>query len=186
LRLRAKATGAVSARNSPIWKAISGTLAVVKQLADPGGCRFFSARWKEAANEKQGGWMKQALRTSADRKTVILLADDDAMCLDVGARMLQHLGFRVLQAEDGREAVETFKKHREAIDLVILDMQMPHSGACAFDQIKRLDPGARIIVASGYSEDHMIRELMEKGCRSFIQKPFSIEKLSREIQKAMV
>jgi CheY-like chemotaxis protein len=129
--------------------------------------------------------MKKALKTFADRKPVALLADDDAVCLDVGVRMLQHLGFRVLQAGDGREALETFKKHQGSIDLVILDMQMPYSGAYAFNQIKALDPSARIIVASGYSEDHLIGELMGKGCRRFIQKPFSIEKLSREIEKAM-
>jgi len=129
--------------------------------------------------------MKQSPAIYAERKLVVLLADDDDMCLEVCARMLQRLGIDVLQARDGREAVDIYRNNKDVIDLVILDMQMPHNGAMAFEKIRALHVEVKIIVASGYVEEDLIGELLAKGCRGFIQKPFGIEKLAREIQKTI-
>ena len=112
---------------------------------------------------------------------VILFADDDPACLDVGVKMLQGLGYKVLDAKDGLEAIEVFKSNQSEVDLVILDMNMPHNGGSTFDQLKKIDEDVKVIIASGYAESQRIREMMEQGCYGFIQKPFSLNVLSQKI-----
>jgi len=72
------------------------------------------------------------------RQPVVLIADDDDLCLDVGVKMLQKLGYKVIGAQDGKEALEVFKNNQAVVDLVILDMKMPHNGAATFEQLKKL------------------------------------------------
>ena len=69
-----------------------------------------------------------------DRQPVILLADDDKVCLNVSVQILQRLDCTVLEARDGKEAIEVYKNNQEKIDLVILDMVMPHNGGRTFEQ----------------------------------------------------
>ena len=66
------------------------------------------------------------------RQPVILFADDDALCLDIGVKILQKLGYKVLEARDGREAVEVFLNNQSEVNLVILDMKMPYNGVPPF------------------------------------------------------
>ena len=61
-------------------------------------------------------------KTQCDQQSVVLFADDDELCLDVGVKMLQKLGYIVLDASDGKKAIEVFKKNQNKVDLVILDM----------------------------------------------------------------
>jgi two-component system cell cycle sensor histidine kinase/response regulator CckA len=115
------------------------------------------------------------------RQPVILIADDDAICLDVGSKMLQKLGYIVLGARDGQEAISIFKKNQSKVDVVILDMKMPHNGGITFFHLKKIDANVKVIIASGYAKDQQIRDMMAQGCRGFIQKPFSINELSQKI-----
>ena len=112
----------------------------------------------------------------------ILLVDDETLVLEVGANMLSALGYTVIAAEGGRKAVKTFAEQRDRIDLVILDMIMPDiSGGTAFDRIREIDPDVAVLLSSGYSIDGKASEIMERGCNGFIQKPYSIERLSEKI-----
>ena len=119
------------------------------------------------------------------RQPVVLIADDDSLCLDVGMKMLQKLGCRVLDAKDGKEAIEVFTKNQGVIDLVILDMKMPYNGADTFEKLKELNSEVKVLVASGFTEDQCIAQMKAQGCHGFIQKPFSIELLSEQIASAL-
>jgi CheY-like chemotaxis protein len=119
------------------------------------------------------------------RKPVILFADDDELCLDVGVQILQKLGYSVLRARDGQEALEVFENNKNTVDLVILDMRMPYNGGRAFDQLKQIKSDVKVLIASGYTEDQQIREMFKQGCIGFIQKPFSVNLLSDKIIKAL-
>ena len=119
------------------------------------------------------------------RKPVILFADDDELCLDVGVKILQKLGYSVLEARDGQEALEVFENNKNTVDLVILDMRMPYNGGRAFDQLKQIKSDVKVLIASGYTEDQQIRDMYEQGCIGFIQKPFSVNLLSDKILKAL-
>jgi two-component system cell cycle sensor histidine kinase/response regulator CckA len=116
---------------------------------------------------------------------VILFADDDKICLDVSVQMLQKLGYTVLEAKDGKEAIEVYKNNQDKVDLVILDMKMPHNGGHTFEQLKKMNADLKIILTSGYSEDYGIRELVKQGCDGFLQKPFGAKILSQKIMDAL-
>ena len=125
--------------------------------------------------------MQTDKKENDERQPVILFADDDAICLDVGVKMLQKLGYIVLEARDGKEAIEVFLKNQSEVNLVILDMKMPYNGGTTFLQLKKINADVKVLIASGYAKDQQIREMMEQGCSGFILKPFRIEVLSQKI-----
>ena len=116
----------------------------------------------------------------------ILLVDDEAMILEIGEQLLAKLGYRVLTAASGKEALQRFKSASENIDLVILDLIMPgFSGGETFDALYAIDPAVRVLLSSGYSVDGEAEAILQRGCRGFIQKPFSISRLSRKIREVL-
>ena len=123
----------------------------------------------------------QNKKENDERQPVILYADDDAICLEVGVKILETLGYKVLEARDGREAIEVFLNNQSEVNLVILDMRMPYNGGTAFFQLKKISDNVKVLIASGYAKDEKIKEMMEQGCCGFIQKPFSINALSQKI-----
>ena len=129
--------------------------------------------------------MQPDKKENDERKPVILFADDDPVCLDVGIRMLQKLGYIVLDARDGQEAISIFKNSQIDVDLVILDMKMPYNGGTTFFQLKKINVNVKVLIASGYAKDQQIKEMMEHGCRGFIQKPFGINALSEKIMNVL-
>ncbi|MFH1673618.1 MAG: response regulator [Pseudomonadota bacterium] len=119
-------------------------------------------------------------------RETILIVDDEAMILDIGTEMLKELGYTVLNAKSGTEAVEIYEANKNEIDLVILDMVMPGmGGGLTYDKIKEINPDARVLLSSGYSLDGQAREILERGCNGFMQKPFNINELSRKIREIL-
>ena len=116
----------------------------------------------------------------------ILLVEDEEMVVAVGQAMLEKLGYRVIVARDGKQAVDAVKKKGDEIDLVILDLIMPVMGGDkAFDLIREIQPAMPVILSSGYSLDGQANAIVQKGCNEFIQKPFNISKLSQIVRKIL-
>ncbi|MBW2107385.1 MAG: PAS domain S-box protein, partial [Deltaproteobacteria bacterium] len=114
---------------------------------------------------------------------VILLVDDEPTVLDVGAKLLNKLGYTVLTASSGRDALNLYQEKDDEVDLILLDMVMPDmGGAETFDGIKKINPSAKVLLASGYAQDGRAGEILKRGCNGFIQKPFSIQELSETIK----
>jgi PAS domain S-box-containing protein len=114
----------------------------------------------------------------------ILLIDDEEMIIEIGGEILQALGYTVLAARSGHEAIELFREHKDEIDIVILDMIMPGiSGAETYDRIKALDNKVKVILSSGYSLHGDAAQILKHGCNGFIQKPFDIMTLSKKIRE---
>ena len=112
----------------------------------------------------------------------ILLVDDEAMIIEVGKRMIEKLGYEVFVAKSGMEAIEIYHRERERIDLVILDMIMPNmSGSEAYDRLRSINPGIKVLLSSGYSINGEATEILNRGCNGFIQKPFNLTALSQKI-----
>jgi two-component system cell cycle sensor histidine kinase/response regulator CckA len=119
------------------------------------------------------------------RETVLLVDDEDVVA-DVGDQMLRKLGYEVLVARSGKEAIEYYEPKRDKIDMVILDMIMPGmNGGEVYDRIKEINPHAKILLSSGYSIDGQAADILKRGCDGFIQKPFSMEVLSGRIRKVL-
>lgn len=114
----------------------------------------------------------------------ILLVDDEETIRALGKEILTTFGFSVLTAEDGREALEIFSKKPDQIDLVILDLMMPHmDGADCFRELKRIKPDIKVIMSSGYNEQEISQRFVGKGLAGFLQKPYQIQRLMDMIRK---
>jgi CheY-like chemotaxis protein len=113
----------------------------------------------------------------------VQLVDDEDMIVDVGTRMLEKLGYKVFTARDGREAITVFQKHKETIDVIVLDMIMPQMGGGeTFDRIKKIKPDVKVLLSSGYSINGQASEILSRGCDGFIQKPFNLQNLSQSLR----
>ena len=112
----------------------------------------------------------------------VLLVDDEEIVLGVGKQMLERLGYSVLTARSGQEAVDVYKNEPDAIDLVLLDMIMPGMEAGdTYDQLKAVNPAIKVILSSGYSLDQNASAIIDRGCNGFIQKPFNMKILEEKI-----
>ena len=119
-------------------------------------------------------------------KGSILLVDDEEMVLEAGKEQLNHLGYEVLLAENGQEALELYKKNQDKIDLVLLDMVMPvMGGGEAFDRMKEINTNVKVLLSSGYSLEGKAKEILKRGCDAFIQKPFKLEQLSQKLREIL-
>ena len=119
-------------------------------------------------------------------KGTVLLVDDEEIVLDAGEQMLRKLGYEVLLAKSGQEALELYKKNQDRIDLVLLDMVMPGvGGGKTYDRLKEINPKIKVLLSSGYSIDGQAKEIMKRGCDGFIQKPFNLGQLSQSIRKIL-
>jgi len=116
----------------------------------------------------------------------VLLVDDEEMIIDVGRSMLEKLGYRVYTATNGQDALDTYGKRMKKIDIIILDMVMPGiGGGETFNQLKALDGDVKVLLSSGYSINGQAAEIIARGCKGFIQKPFSLTELSIKVQEVM-
>ncbi len=135
------------------------------------------------ASEKKLENAKVKSETIVKGSGTIFLVDDEKMILDVGKDLLEFLGYQVYTSDKGTEAISIFEKHRDHIDLIILDMIMPGmNGGEVYDRIKHIDPQMKVLLSSGYSIDGKATEILNRGCRGFIQKPFNLEQLSRKVK----
>jgi CheY-like chemotaxis protein len=116
----------------------------------------------------------------------ILLVDDEEAILKVGKEILEALGYSVITASGGQEAVEVYRVGPQEIALVVLDMIMPDlEGGRTFDELKSVNPGVKVILSSGYSLNEEAEGIMQRGCKAFMQKPFNVYALSRTIREVI-
>jgi len=116
----------------------------------------------------------------------ILLVDDEDSVMEVTAQMIERLGYTVIRARSGREAIERFRENYDRVSLVLLDMIMPEMGGGeVFDELKRISRHVKVLLASGYSMQGQAREIINRGCIGFIQKPFNMEDLSSKLRSVL-
>ncbi|MCG3119641.1 MAG: Sensor histidine kinase RcsC [bacterium] len=116
----------------------------------------------------------------------ILLIDDERVILDVASRILKRLGYVVLQAENGEEALRLFSERHHEIALVILDMVMPRlSGREVFRRLQAINPEVRVLLSSGYSADGDAQAILHEGIIGFVQKPYIMNELAQAVKHAL-
>ncbi|MHC4457989.1 MAG: response regulator [Planctomycetota bacterium] len=120
-----------------------------------------------------------------DTETV-LLVDDEDFVIDIAHEILKTLGYKVLLAKGGKEAIEVYQKNQNNIDLVILDMIMPGTGGGeVFDAIRENNPVEKVLLTSGYDVNGQAKTILERGCNGFIQKPFNLKELSMKMREIL-
>jgi two-component system cell cycle sensor histidine kinase/response regulator CckA len=116
----------------------------------------------------------------------ILVVDDEKCNIAVTKEILESLGYRVMIAGCGQEAIALYMEKGQEINLVILDLIMPGmGGGKAFEALRNINPDLKVILSSGYSVDGEARRIMEKGCNGFLQKPFRIADISQKVREVL-
>ncbi len=116
----------------------------------------------------------------------VLVVDDEEAIRSLARDALEGEGWRVLLAEDGEKALEIFRGHKGEIALVLLDLVMPKLGGReVFLKLKELEPGVRVLVASGYSQEGKAQEVLASGAVGFIAKPFRVRALIQKVRQGL-
>jgi len=116
----------------------------------------------------------------------ILIVDDEELVRGLGERLLANAGYTVLTASNGREALEVFQRDRERIALVILDLIMPEMGGRqCLEELLKLDPKAKVVVASGYSADGRSGETALIGAKGFMSKPYDMRHVLQVVRDVL-
>lgn len=119
--------------------------------------------------------------------STLLIIDDDAGVREVVVTILEADGFVVHQAENGEAGVEQFRQHKDAIDLVLLDMKMPGlSGDETLHLLREIQPTLKVIVSSGYTEREIDAYLQNAEVMAFLPKPFTLKQLVATVHSALI
>jgi len=114
----------------------------------------------------------------------ILVVDDEYIIQVMTRSMLENLGYSVVVANNGKEAVDLYKNQQDEIDLVITDMIMPEmNGKECYYKLRQIDPNVKVILVSGFTEENDINELIKDGLKGFMKKPFHTADISAMIHK---
>jgi len=139
---------------------------------------FPSSDKKAEEKKKQVSFMK-------DNET-ILVVDDEENVRTLAKRQLESLGYKTLLARDGNEAIKIYNDYENTIDLVLLDIIMPElGGRKTFYKLKEKNPDIKVLLMSGFSQDAKATEILDEGGRGFVQKPFSLQTLSKAIHNSL-
>jgi two-component system, cell cycle sensor histidine kinase and response regulator CckA len=170
---------------SAVLGIIKGQQGSIKIKSEPGSGTVFSLLLPASDKtplsvlslDKQSDWHGSG---------TVLLVDDEAAVRSVGRDMLRVLGFQVLTAKDGLQAIELYRAHCGMIRFVLLDLTMPQlDGEQTFRELKRIDPGAQVIISSGFSEIDVTQRFADAELLGFIQKPYRLSEL-REALRGML
>ena len=119
-------------------------------------------------------------------KPTILVVDDEYNIRNMMKEIMEMSGLKVFTAGNGKDGVEMFKKYRDDIDLIIMDMVMPiMDGREAFSEIRRIDPGQKIFIISGYSQREDLEDMLEKGAVGFLRKPFQVKEIVSKVKEIL-
>jgi two-component system, cell cycle sensor histidine kinase and response regulator CckA len=120
------------------------------------------------------------------RACTVLLVDDDEVILQIALEMLDALGHTVIAARDGVEALQLYRKHRELIDVVFLDLNMPRmDGEQTFSELKKVSAKVKVVLVSGYPEQTITEKFSDQKLAGYIQKPYSYAALSDKLELIM-
>ncbi|MBU2547574.1 MAG: response regulator, partial [Proteobacteria bacterium] len=114
----------------------------------------------------------------------ILFVDDDPLIVSVGQGLLERQGYRVIKAMNGEEAIEVYQELGRTIDLVVLDLSMPGMGGVrCLKELLEINPGVKVLIASGYSSEASMQETLDAGARGYIGKPFGLAELANSVRE---
>lgn len=120
-------------------------------------------------------------REKSEIKT-ILIVEDDAMNRKMSAKLIAKLGYHVITASNGKEAIEIYRESSSEIDGVILDIHMPLlNGEATFMYMHQINPDIRVIISTGYGKTDEVERLLQVGVRGLLNKPYEYDKLNEAL-----
>jgi len=119
-------------------------------------------------------------------RELVLIVDDEEFVTMIAQRVLTDEGYRVVTAKDGFQAIEIYRKLHEQIMLVILDFTMPvMDGADVFAELQLINPKVPVVLSSGFAEQDPLRNMLSRGLRGFIPKPYNQQKLLTQVRSTL-
>ncbi|OQX14286.1 MAG: hypothetical protein BWK76_14935 [Desulfobulbaceae bacterium A2] len=164
---------------------VRGHRGAIKVYSEPGHGTTVKVLFPCSA-PPEAGQHKAAACGPSPHQGLILVVDDEETVRAVSKMMLEHAGHRVLTAEDGRDGLQRFREQPDEIDMVLLDMTMPHlNGEECYREMRRIRPDVRVLLTSGYNEQEAIARFAGKGLAGFVQKPFSMGELLGAVDRVL-
>jgi len=146
----------------------------------------FRLHFPACAAEEGGGMVQDSPAVLLPERGTVLLVEDEPEVRQATRAMLLRAGFEVLEASDGVEACEVYDRERDRIRVVLMDLTMPRKdGKTAAREILALDPGARIILTSGFPIGPEAQSLADQGLSGFLPKPYRPKDLLAALQRAL-
>lgn len=128
----------------------------------------------------------QVIEVPLGGRETILLVDDEEHIRELGKRSLAKAGYTILTANNGAEALELYRERAQEIDLVILDLIMPiMEGHRCFEELRKINPYVKVIIASGYSAHGPAKRTIEAGARGFVRKPYNLSELLGSVRRVL-
>ncbi|MBI5602663.1 MAG: PAS domain S-box protein [Deltaproteobacteria bacterium] len=116
----------------------------------------------------------------------ILIVDDEEIIRQLGADILEDVGYKVILASRGEEAIPLYRQKRKDIGLVVLDVVMPGLGGKeTFRKLREINPNIKVLLSSGYSTDGEVGEILKEGVSGLIQKPYKDEELIGKVREIL-
>jgi CheY-like chemotaxis protein len=164
---------------------VRGHRGAIKVYSEPGRGTTIKALFP-ANGEHQRRAEARAAEVAARGEGTVLVVDDEETVRATTRRLLERGGYRVLTATDGRDALRVFREHQDAIDVVLLDMTMPHlDGPECYRELRRIRGDVRVLLTSGYNEQEAVSKFAGKGLAGFVQKPFRLKELLDAVARAI-
>lgn len=119
-------------------------------------------------------------------RELVLIVDDEDFVTLLAQRVLTDEGYRVVTARDGFQAIDIYRKLKDQIALTILDFTMPvMDGADVFEELLQINPKVSVVLSSGFAEQERLRNMLSRGLRGFIPKPYTQQKLLTQIRSVL-
>lgn len=165
---------------------VKGHRGAIKVYSTPGRGTTFKLLFPASLKEGQKRRDKASEHASLEGTGTILVIDDEEIVRRTAKLTLEHYGYEVILAEDGRQGVEAFRQISDRVGVVLLDLTMPvMSGEEAFRELRMIRPDIKVILSSGYNKVEAIRHFTGKGLAGFIQKPYTSVRLAEAVRSVL-